>query len=77
MNAFDGSKREVYAMGARNPVGLNFGPKGNLWWTDHQVDGLGNDIPPGELNKSTKSGQHFGFPYWNGKFKVAGSSGCS
>jgi len=74
MNAFDGSKREVYAMGARNPVGLNFGPKGNLWWTDHQVDGLGNDIPPGELNKSTKAGQHFGFPYWNGKFKVAGSS---
>ena len=71
----DGSEREVYAMGARNPVGLNFSPDGkSLWWTDHQVDGLGNDIPPGELNKSTKSGQHFGFPYWNGKFKVAGSS---
>ena len=74
MNAFDGSKREVYAMGARNPVGLGFSPDGkSLWWTDNQVDGLGNDIPPGELNKSTKSGQHFGFPYWNGKFKVAGS----
>jgi len=74
MNAFDGSKREVYAMGARNPVGLGFSPDGkSLWWTDNQVDGLGNDIPPGELNKSTKRGQHFGFPYWNGKFKVAGS----
>ena len=30
MNAFDGSKREVYAMGARNPVGLNFSPEGNF-----------------------------------------------
>ena len=62
MNAFDGSKREVYAMGARNPVGLGFSPDGkSLWWTDNQVDGLGNDIPPGELNKSTKSGQHLAF----------------
>ena len=74
MNAFDGSKREVFAVGARNSVGMDFNPKdGSLWWTDNQVDGLGNDIPPGELNRSTKAGQHFGFPYWNGKFKVAGS----
>lgn len=74
MNAFDGSKREVFAMGARNSVGQDFNPKdGALWWTDNQVDGLGDDIPPGELNRSTKPGQHFGFPYWNGKYKVAGS----
>ena len=74
MDAFDGSKREVFAVGARNSVGMDFNPKdGSLWWTDNQVDGLGNDIPPGELNRSTKAGQHFGFPYWNGKFKVAGS----
>ena len=74
MNAFDGSKREVFAVGARNSVGMDFNPKdGSLWWTDNQVDGLGNDIPPGELNRSTKAGQHFGFPYWNGKLKVAGS----
>jgi glucose/arabinose dehydrogenase len=74
MNAFDGSKREVFAVGARNSVGMDFNPKdGSLWWTDNQVDGLGDDIPPGELNRSTKAGQHFGFPYWNGKFKVAGS----
>jgi glucose/arabinose dehydrogenase len=53
---------------------MDFNPKdGSLWWTDNQVDGLGDDIPPGELNKSTKAGQHFGFPYWNGKYKVAGS----
>ena len=74
MNAFDGSKREVFAVGGRNSVGMDFNPKdGSLWWTDNQVDGLGDDIPPGELNKSTKAGQHFGFPYWNGKYKVAGS----
>ena len=74
MDAFDGRKREVFAVGARNSVGMDFNPKdGSLWWTDNQVDGLGNDIPPGELNRSTKAGQHFGFPYWNGKFKVAGS----
>lgn len=74
MDPFDGSKREVFAIGARNSVGMDFNPKdGSLWWTDNQVDGLGDDIPPGELNRSTKPGQHFGFPYWNGKFKVAGS----
>jgi len=74
LNAFDGSKREVFAKGARNSVGMDFNPKdGSLWWTDNQVDGLGDDVPPGELNRSTKTGQHFGFPYWNGKYKVAGS----
>jgi glucose/arabinose dehydrogenase len=74
MNAFDGSKREVFAKGARNSVGQDFNPKdGTLWWTDNQVDGLGDDVPPGELNRSTKAGQHFGFPYVNGRFNVADS----
>ena len=74
MNAFDGSQREVFARGQRNSVGQDFNPKnGHLWWTDNQVDGLGDDVPPGELNRSTKAGEHFGFPYWNGKYKVAGS----
>jgi glucose/arabinose dehydrogenase len=57
----------------RNPAGLSIGPKGDIWTTDNQVDGLGDDIPPGELNKLTKPGEHFGFPYYNGHFKVAGS----
>ena len=70
----DGSKREVFARGIRNSVGMDFNPKDKtLWWTDNQVDGLGDEIPPGELNRSTAVGQHFGFPYWNGKYKVAGS----
>ncbi|MDP3799575.1 MAG: PQQ-dependent sugar dehydrogenase [Polaromonas sp.] len=74
MNAFDGSKREVFARGVRNSVGMDFNPKDkSLWWTDNQTDGLGDEIPPGELNRSTKAGQHFGYPYWNGHYKVAGS----
>ncbi len=74
MNAFDGSKREVYSRGIRNSVGMDINPKDKtVWWTDNQTDGLGDDVPPGELNRSTKLGEHFGYPYWNGKFKVAGT----
>lgn len=74
MNAFDGSKRDVFARGVRNSVGMDFNPKDKtLWFTDNQTDGLGDEIPPGELNRSTAVGQHFGYPYWNGHYKVAGS----
>jgi glucose/arabinose dehydrogenase len=74
MNAFDGSGREVFARGVRNSVGQDFNPKdGTLWWTDNQVDGMGDDIPPGELNRSTKAGEHFGFPWTNGGVTIAGS----
>ena len=70
MDASDGTKREVYARGIRNSVGLEFNPKNtDLWFTDNQVDGMGDDIPPGELNRATKAGQHFGFP-WLGGHKV-------
>lgn len=74
MNAFDGSKREVFSRGMRNSVGMDINPKDKtVWWTDNQTDGLGDEIPPGELNRATKVGEHFGYPYWNGKYKVAGS----
>ena len=70
----DGSHREVYATGLRNSVGQDFNPKdGTLWFTDNQTDHLGNDNPPGELNRITKPGQDFGYPYWGGRFKVAGT----
>jgi glucose/arabinose dehydrogenase len=72
-NGLDGGGRMVYSKGMRNPAGLTIGPKGDIWTTDNQVDGLGDDVPPGELNKLTKAGEHFGFPFYNGKFKVAGS----
>jgi glucose/arabinose dehydrogenase len=63
----DGKNREVYARGVRNSVGLDFNPKdGSLWFTDNQVDGMGDDIPPGELNRATGPGQNFGFPWYGG-----------
>ena len=63
----DGKNREVFAYGVRNSVGMDFHPKdGSLWFTDNQVDGMGDDIPPGELNRATTLGQDFGFPYYGG-----------
>ena len=63
----DGSSREVYARGIRNSVGMDFNPaNGELWFTDNQVDGMGDDIPPGEINRATAQGQNFGFPWYGG-----------
>ncbi len=63
----DGKNREVYTYGVRNSVGQDFHPEtGELWWTDNQVDGMGDDIPPGELNRQTEAGQHFGHPWYGG-----------
>jgi glucose/arabinose dehydrogenase len=63
----DGTDREVYTRGIRNSVGHDFHPEtGDLWFTDNQVDGMGDDIPPGEINRQTEMGQHFGFPWYGG-----------
>lgn len=67
----DGSEREVFTRGIRNSVGHDFNPaNGDLWFTDNQVDGLGDDIPPGELNRQTEAGQHFGFPWVNAGIEI-------
>jgi glucose/arabinose dehydrogenase len=63
----DGKNREVYTSGIRNSVGIDFSPTDKtLWFTDNQVDGMGDDQPPGELNRTTQMGQNFGFPYYGG-----------
>jgi len=63
----DGKNREGYAVGMRNPVGMDFNPKDKtLWSNDNQVDGMGDDIPPGEMNRMTAPGQDFGFPWYGG-----------
>ncbi|MBV8752069.1 MAG: PQQ-dependent sugar dehydrogenase [Hyphomicrobiales bacterium] len=63
----DGKNREVYAYGIRNSVGMDFSPKDkSLWFTDNQVDGMGDDQPPGEINRAVKAGQNFGFPWYGG-----------
>ena len=57
----------VFASGIRNSVGLAFHPtSGALYFTDNGADEMGDDIPPDELNKATKAGQNFGFPYFGG-----------
>ena len=71
MNAFDGTKREVYARGIRNSVGIEFNPKDNtLWFTDNQTDGMGDDIPAGEINRATAANQFFGYPWIQGKTRI-------
>lgn len=63
----DGSNREIVAHGIRNTVGFTWHPDTNeLWFTDNGRDMLGDDVPPGELNRITEIGQHFGYPYCHG-----------
>ena len=63
MNA-DGSAREVVARGVRNSVGFDWQPVSHtMWFTDNGRDNLGDDAPPDELNRITKAGENFGFPY--------------
>ena len=61
------AKPEIFARGIRNTVGFDWNPKtGELWFTDNGRDMLGDDIPPEELNRAEKAGQHFGYPYCHG-----------
>ena len=70
MNPFDGSDRVVVARGMRNPVGLTIAKDGSIWTTDNQTDGMGDDTPPGELNKLGPVGSHYGYPWYSGRTKV-------
>ncbi|MFZ7092529.1 PQQ-dependent sugar dehydrogenase [Primorskyibacter sp. 2E233] len=63
----DGTGREIIARGVRNSVGQDFDPTtGDLWFTDNQVDGMGDDIPPGEINHMTQVGLNYGHPWYGG-----------
>jgi len=60
----DGSGMEVIARGIRNTQGFDWDPKtGDLWFTDHGRDWMGDDVPQDELNHMTKAGLNFGYPY--------------
>lgn len=62
----DGSGFEVVAEGVRNTVGFDWHPEtGQLWFTDNGRDNLG-PIPPDELNRLERVGDHFGFPFCHG-----------
>jgi glucose/arabinose dehydrogenase len=71
LDPFNGSKREVFATGIRNSVGIEINPKDKtVWFTDNQTDGMGDDIPNGEINRATKTGQFFGYPWKQGTTRI-------
>ncbi|MDP2257907.1 MAG: PQQ-dependent sugar dehydrogenase [Polaromonas sp.] len=60
----DGSNMEVIARGVRNTQGFDWHPvTKELWFTDHGRDWMGDDSPEDELNRMSKTGLNFGFPY--------------
>jgi glucose/arabinose dehydrogenase len=66
INAVGGTP-EIFAHGVRNTVGFDWHPNtGVLWFTDNGRDWLGDDLPPDELNRASRKGMHFGFPYCHG-----------
>ena len=67
-NRFPGElDRKVVATGIRNSGGHAFNKQdGSLWFTDNQVDGMGDETPPGELNRMPKMGMWYGHPYYGG-----------
>lgn len=69
----DGSGREVFARGVRNPGGMDLNQKdGILWFTDKQADRMDDDIPPKKI-RAPKAGLDFGFLVWRRAYKNAGT----
>jgi glucose/arabinose dehydrogenase len=63
----DGSGFAIFAHGVRNSMGFDWHPRtGELWFTDNGRAGLGDDLPPDELNRAGVAGLHFGFPHCHG-----------
>jgi len=49
-------------------VGFAWHPQtSEMWFTDHGRDWMGDDTPEDELNRMTRTGQNFGFPYCHAK----------
>jgi glucose/arabinose dehydrogenase len=60
----DGRGVEVVARGVRHSVGFDWNPANKeLYFTDNGREWLSEDLPHDELNRVTKTGQHFGAPY--------------
>ncbi|MGB5943003.1 MAG: sorbosone dehydrogenase family protein [Leeuwenhoekiella sp.] len=59
----DGSQKEIYASGLRNPVGMDWNPvTGELWTAVNERDKLGNELVP-DYATSVKKGGWYGWPY--------------
>ena len=58
------NKMEVVATGVRNSVGMDFHPTTKqLWFTNMGRDWAGEDLPNDTLNRLSKKGMNFGFPF--------------
>ncbi|MBZ6074858.1 PQQ-dependent sugar dehydrogenase [Microvirga puerhi] len=66
----DGKDLRRVAWGVRNSVGFDWSG-GNMYFTDNGADGMGDDIPPDELNE-LRSGAFYGFPYFGGRVRLKG-----
>ncbi|HXV30075.1 MAG TPA: PQQ-dependent sugar dehydrogenase [Sinorhizobium sp.] len=66
----DGSGLRRVAWGVRNSVGFDW-RGGTMFFTDNGADGMGDDIPPDELN-ALRPGGFYGFPYFGGRVRLAG-----
>jgi glucose/arabinose dehydrogenase len=60
-------KLSVFTAGLRNPVGMAWGPGGNLWTVVNERDMLGSDVAPDYLAR-VEFGAFYGWPYsyWGG-----------
>lgn len=58
----DGTGRELYATGTRNPTAIHFSPNGQLWASVQERDELGDDLVPDYFTHIQKGG-FYGWPY--------------
>lgn len=61
----DGSDLKIFAKGLRNTVFFDFDNQGNMWGADMGRDGLGDNLPPEEVNL-IEEGKDYGWPYCYG-----------
>ena len=66
----DGSDLATVAAGVRNSVGFDW-RGGAMFFTDNGADGMGDNIPPDELNVA-EQGAFYGFPYFGGRIRLKG-----
>jgi glucose/arabinose dehydrogenase len=63
----DGSNPQAFARGMHNAVGFDWDPDtGRMWAGDTGQDGLGDAVPPEEINL-IEAGKHYGFPFFIGR----------
>jgi glucose/arabinose dehydrogenase len=59
----DGSQKQTFASGLRNPVGLDFHPvTKELYTSVNERDGIGDDLVPDYLTR-IRQGEFYGWPY--------------